>query len=84
MDTQIITALINLVGGALGLALVQGVVKWLRGHYNAVQIAEEKYQSEHRLRLRLEDTLWATRKVAMQNGNIAPEDLPQVPKHDDH
>lgn len=84
MDTQIITALINLVGGALGLALVQGVVKWLRGHYNAVQIAEEKYQSERRLRLRLEDTLWATRKVAMQNGNIAPEDLPQVPKHDDH
>lgn len=84
MDAQIITALINLVGGALGLALVQGIVKWLRGHYNAVQIAEEKYQSERRLRLRLEDTLWATRKVAMQNGNIAPEDLPQVPKHDDH
>lgn len=84
MDAQIITALINLVGGALGLALVQGVVKWLRGHYNAVQIAEEKYQSERRLRLRLEDTLWATRKVAMQNGNIAPEDLPQVPKHDDY
>lgn len=84
MDTQIITALINLAGGALGLALIQGVIKWLRGHYNAVQTATEKYQRERRLRLRLEDTIWATRKVAMQKGNIALEDLPQVPKHDDH
>lgn len=84
MDAQIITALINLAGGALSLALIQGIVKWLRGHYNAVQTATEKYQRERRLRLRLEDTVWATRKVAMQKGNIAPEELPQVPKHDDH
>lgn len=84
MDAQIITALINLAGGALGLALIQGIVKWLRGYYTAVQRAEEKYQRERRLRLRLEDTVWATRKVAMQRGNIAPEELPQVPKHNDH
>lgn len=84
MDAQIISSLINVAGGALGLALIQSITKWLRGHYNAVQTATEKYQSERRLRLRLEDTIWATRKVAMEKGNIDPEDLPQVPKHGDY
>lgn len=51
MDAQVIASLINLAGGALGLALIQGLVKWLRGHYNAVQRATEgrsKAQAETR------------------------------------
>ena len=42
MDTTLTVALINLAGGGLGMLIVQGVWKWLRGHYSAVQEAEDK------------------------------------------
>lgn len=42
MDTTITVALINLAGGGLGVLILQGVWKWLRGHYSAVQDAEDK------------------------------------------
>ena len=42
MDTTITVALINLAGGGLGMLIVQGVWKWLRGHYSSVQEAEDK------------------------------------------
>ena len=42
MDTTITVALINLAGGGLGVLILQGVWKWLRGHYSAVQTAEDK------------------------------------------
>ena len=42
MDATITVALINLAGGGLGMLIVQGVWKWLRGHYSSVQEAEDK------------------------------------------
>lgn len=42
MDATITVALINLAGGGLGVLIMQGVWKWLRGHYSAVQAAEDK------------------------------------------
>lgn len=42
MDATITVALINLAGGGLGMLIMQGVWKWLRGHYSAVQQAEDK------------------------------------------
>ena len=42
MDTTITVALINLAGGGLGVLILQGIWKWLRGHYSAVQEAEDK------------------------------------------
>lgn len=48
MDAQIIASLINLASGALGYAILQGIVKWLRGHYNAVQRVEDKYKAERK------------------------------------
>ena len=42
MDTTITVALINLAGGGLGMLIVQGLWKWLRGHYSSVQEAEDK------------------------------------------
>ena len=42
MDATITDALINLAGGGLGVLILQGVWKWLRGHYSAGQEAEDK------------------------------------------
>ena len=42
MDATITVALINLAGGGLGMLILQGGWKWLRGHYSAVQEAEDK------------------------------------------
>lgn len=42
MDTTITVALINLAGGGLGVLIIQGLWKWLRGHYSAVQHAEDR------------------------------------------
>lgn len=42
MDATITVALINLAGGGLGVLIVQGGWKWIRGHYSAVQDAEDK------------------------------------------
>lgn len=42
MDATITVALINLAGGGLGMLIVQGLWKWLRGHYSSVQEAEDK------------------------------------------
>lgn len=42
MDATITVALINLAGGGLGVLILQGVWKWLRGHYSAVQKAEDE------------------------------------------
>ena len=42
MDATITVALINLAGGGLGVLILQGVWKWLHGHYSAVQEAEDK------------------------------------------
>ena len=45
MDTTLTVALINLAGGGLGMLIVQGVWKWLRGHYSSVQEAEDKAEA---------------------------------------
>jgi cell shape-determining protein MreC len=42
-----------------------------------------KAESYYNRKQRLKDVLWQTRRVAMQKGNLAPEDLPDVPD-DDH
>ena len=42
MDATITVALINLAGGGLGVLILQGVWKWIRGHYSTVQAAEDK------------------------------------------
>ena len=42
MDATITVALINLAGGGLGMLIVQGLWKWLRGYYSSVQEAEDK------------------------------------------
>ena len=42
MDATITVALINLAGGGLGMLIIQGGWKWIRGHYSAVQEAEDK------------------------------------------
>ena len=42
MDATITVALINLAGGGLGMLILQGGWKWIRGHYSAVQAAEDK------------------------------------------
>lgn len=42
MDATITVALINLAGGGLGMLIIQGLWKWIRGHYSAVQAAEDK------------------------------------------
>lgn len=42
MDATITVALINLAGGGLGMLIIQGGWKWIRGHYSAVQAAEDK------------------------------------------
>ena len=42
MDATITVALINLAGGGLGMLILQGGWKWVRGHYSAVQAAEDK------------------------------------------
>ena len=42
MDATITVALINLAGGGLGMLIIQGAWKWVRGHYSAVQEAEDK------------------------------------------
>ena len=45
MDATITVALINLAGGGLGMLILQGGWKWIRGHYSAVQDAEDKAEA---------------------------------------
>ena len=45
MDATITVAIINLAGGGLGMLIIQGAWKWVRGHYSAVQAAEDKAEA---------------------------------------
>lgn len=73
MDAQIISSLINLAGGALGLAILQGVVKWVRGHYTAVQRAEDKYKAERKKKEHwIEHALFLRNKLAALGEDLPP------------
>ena len=48
MDATITVALINLAGGGLGMLIIQGGWKWVRGHYGAVQAAEDKAEEAYK------------------------------------
>lgn len=76
MDAQIITALINLAGGALGLALIQGIVKWIRGHYNAVQRANNETEQVRRRKQRWIEHALILRRMLVEHGVT---DLPPRP-----
>lgn len=80
MDVQVISSLINLAGGALGLALVQGVTKWLKGHYSAVQRATNKYESERRYSNRLYEHILVLRQKLIRADVTG---LPDIPERDD-
>lgn len=76
MDAQIISSLINLAGGALGLSIIQGVVKWVRGHYNALQKAEDKYKTERNLKGRwIEHAIYLRHRLV----ELGVNDLPPRP-----
>lgn len=80
MDPQIITALINLIGGALGLAVIQGIIAFFKGHKAEAQKWAEKWQAERDARLRLQDALYLTRSVAIRKGGLTDDDLPPIPQ----
>lgn len=83
MSTEVITAIVALVGGVTGKTILDWIIAWTRGRMDQAEKVQKRLDRETRRRRETESALHACRIMLIQMG-APPDSIPKFPTDTDN